>query len=223
MGVRAVAAGAALAVWCMSGSAMAAGYAEVWNPPEESGHVANPPAGKKTGAAVKGKSGAAVGVKSAAKTAAKSGPKHVKGAGPAAPRVASASSGHGSKPSAQGSIKKVAAQGAVKSGTKAAGANKARAKASGVARSKTPHAQVVQAESGHGKVALANQAASRSTHPQQVKVVAKTDAAKPAASHVSGPVPSTNPAPSASVGANPANATSNPATASSGSLPPIIH
>ena len=37
MWVRAVA--TAVAVWCVSGAAMAAGYAEVWNPPEATGHA----------------------------------------------------------------------------------------------------------------------------------------------------------------------------------------
>ncbi|MFP3568978.1 hypothetical protein [Paraburkholderia sp. SIMBA_030] len=38
MWVRAVA--TAVAVWCVSGAAVAAGYAEVWNPPESTGHAA---------------------------------------------------------------------------------------------------------------------------------------------------------------------------------------
>ena len=67
MGVRAVAAGVAFAVWCVSGAAMAAGYAEVWNPPEASGHVTKP-ATKKTGPVkVKSTAGSKVASKAASK------------------------------------------------------------------------------------------------------------------------------------------------------------
>ncbi|ASW02999.1 hypothetical protein [Paraburkholderia aromaticivorans] len=218
MGVRTVAAGAALAVWCMSGSAVAAGYAEVWNPPEETGHVTKQ-AGKKTGTAVKGKSGAAA--QGASMSAAKSGQKHV-GARHAAPHVASTAA-HGSQPSAHGNVKKVAAKGSAKSGIKAAGANQTPSKAAAASHGKSRHAQVVQAKPGHGKVMHANLVQGRKTSPQTVKVAAKPDSAKPAASHVDVPAPSANAASSANVGATSANATSNPATASSGSLPPLIH
>ncbi|MFM0551370.1 hypothetical protein P0D69_10430 [Paraburkholderia sediminicola] len=197
MGVRAVAAGAALAVWCVSGSATAAGYAEVWNPPEASGHVAKP--GKKA------KSGAG------SKTASKAASKH------AAPRVAAAA-GHGNKPAAHASVNKVAVKGGTKSGINATHAGKTKSKAAVMAQSKKPHAQFVQTKAGQGKVVRANLAVpARQVHPQTAKVVAKTGAEKPAAS------PANVPAPSANVSANPANATSNPATASSGSLPPILH
>lgn len=213
MRVRA-AAGAALAVWCMSGPAVAAGYAEVWNPPEETGHITKQ-AGKKTGTATGAKSTAG------SKGASKAAPKPMAGAGHAAPSVASA---HGNKPSAHGSIRKVAASGVTKSKTQAAGANKTQRKAAGMTQSKKPHAQVVQAKPGQGKVVHANHLVQRRTaHPQAVKVTAKSDAAKPAASRVNVPAPSANPVASAKVDANPANASSNPATASSGSLPPIIH
>ncbi|MFL9890536.1 hypothetical protein [Paraburkholderia sp. RL17-381-BIF-C] len=223
MGVRAVAVGAAFAVWCMSGPVMAAGYTEVWNPSEQNGHVTKQ-AGTKTGAAANGQSGVGSkgASKSASKSAARSAPKRVAGTKHAAPHVASAS-GHGGKPSAHGSVNKVAAKGTTKSGTQAAGANKTQSKAAVVTQRKKPHAQVVQAKPGHGKVMHANLVASRSTHPQKVKVAAKPGATKPAASPVNSPSSSVNTAPSANIGANPASATSNPATASSGSLPPIIH
>ncbi|MFM0227278.1 hypothetical protein [Paraburkholderia dipogonis] len=197
MGIRAVAAGAALAVWCVSGAAMAAGYAEVWNPPEASGHVA------KQGNKVK--SGA--GSKTASKAASKG----------AAPRVAVAT-GHGNKPVADVSVNKVAAKGATKSGINATHAGKTKSKAAVMAQSKKPHAQLVQTKAGQGKVVRANLVVpAPQVHPQTAKVVAKTGAEKPAAPHANGPAPSAN------VSATPANPTSNPATASSGSLPPILH
>ncbi len=214
MRVRAVAAGAALAVWCMSGAAVAAGYAEVWNPPEETGHTTKQ-AGKKTGPATTGGT-SAVGSKGASKAA----PQHMAGAGHAAPSVASA---HGNKPSAHGSVKKVGASGITKSKTQAAGANKTQRQAAVMTQSKKPHAQVVQAKPGQGKVAQANLVPRRTAHPPAAKVAVKSDVAKPAASGVNVPALSANPAPSTKVDANPANASSNPATASSGSLPPIIH
>jgi hypothetical protein len=193
MGVRAVAAGAALAVWCVSGAAMAAGYAEVWNPPEASGHVTKP--GKK----VKSSAGS--------KTASKAASKHV-----------TATTGHGYKSAAHASVKKVAAKGAAKSGISATHGGKTQSKATVMAQSKKPHAQFVQTQPSQGKVVHANLVVpARQANPQTAKVAAKTGAAKPAASHVNVPAPSAN------VQANPANATSNPATASSGSLPPILH
>jgi hypothetical protein len=193
MGVRAVAAGAALAVWCVSGTATAAGYAEVWNPPEASGHVTKQP-GK---------------VKSAA--ASTSASKH------AAPRV-TAASGHGGKRAAHAGVNKVAAKGATKSGVYATHAGKTRPKATVMAQSKKPHAQLVQTKPAQGKLMHANLVVPvRSAHPQTAKAVAKTGVANPVASHANVPAPSAN------VSANAANATSNPATASSGSLPPILH
>lgn len=197
MGVRAVAAGAALAVWCVSGAATAAGYAEVWNPPEASGHVTKP------GKTVKPAAGS--------KAASKAASKHV------APRVATAT-GHGSQPPAHASVNKVAAKGATKNGINATHAAKAGSKAAVMAQGKKPHAQLVQTKAEQGKVVHANLAVpARQAHPQAVNVAAKTSAAKPPASHADAPAPSAN------VSANPANATSNPATASSGSLPPILH
>jgi hypothetical protein len=193
MGVRAVAAGAALAVWCVSGAAMAAGYAEVWNPPEASGHVTKP--GKK----VKSSAGS--------KTASKAASKHV-----------AATTGHGNKPAAHASVNKVAAKGAAKSGISATHEGKTKSKAAVMAQSKKPHAQFVQTQPRQGKVVHANLVVpARSVHSQTAKVAAKTGAAKPAAPHVNVP------APSATVSANPPNATSNLATAGSGSLPPILH
>ncbi|WNC92835.1 hypothetical protein RI103_31990 [Paraburkholderia sp. FT54] len=204
MGVRAVAAVAALAVWCMSGAAVAAGYVEVWNPPEASGHVAKQARKKGGSAEIKSTAGS--------KVASKSASKHVAGAQHAAPRVAS-TAGHSNKPVAQGSVKKVAVKATTKSGINATGASKAPSKTAVMAQSKKPHAQRVQTKPAQGKVVRANLVVpARQAHPQSATV-----AAKPAATHVNVPAPSAN------VSANPANATSNPATASSGSLPPILH
>lgn len=213
MRVRAVAVAAAFAAWCVSGAAMAAGYAEVWNPPESTGHVTKP-ARKTTGAAK---------VKSAA--GSKSGAKHVAGAKHAAPHVVASASGHSSKPAAHGHVKTVAAKGAAKGEAKAVGARKTPSKAALMVQSDkpharqhaAPHAQLAQAKPGQGKIVRANLVQGRTAHPHVVKVAAKTGAAKPVA-------PRANvPAQAANVSANPPSVTSNPATASSGSLPPILH
>ncbi len=204
MRVRTVAVAAAVAVWCVSGAAMAAGYAEVWNPPEATGHVAKQ-ASKKPGAA------------NAKSTAgSKSGAKHVVGAQHAAPHVVASASGHGIKPAPHGHVKTVAAKGATKTGARAAGAGKSQSKAAVMAQSKKPHARLAQAKPVQGKIVRANLVQGRTAHPHVVKVAAKTGAAKPTVSqaHV--------PAQSANVSASPSNATSNPAIASSGSLPPIL-
>jgi hypothetical protein len=111
-------------------------------------------------------------------------------------------------------VKKVAAKSAATRGAKApTTANKPKAKAAVMAQGGKPHAQLVRSKPGQGKVVHADLAQPRAAHPHVTKV-----AAKPAA------VPSANaPAMSANVGAGSADAATNPATASSGSLPPIIH
>ncbi|OAJ54049.1 hypothetical protein A6V36_10000 [Paraburkholderia ginsengiterrae] len=214
MRVRAVAVAAAFAALCVSGAAMASGYAEVWNPPESTGHVAKQP---------KKKSGAAK-VKPAA--GSKAGAKHVAGAKHSAPHVMAASaSGHSNK-AAQGHVKPVAAKGVTKSGAGTAGARKTPSKAALMVQSDKPHAkqhaashaQVAQAKTGQGKIVRANLVQGHTARPHVVKVAAKTGAAKPAASHANVPAQSAN------VSASPSsNVTNNPATASSGSLPPILH
>jgi hypothetical protein len=203
MGVRAVAAGAALAVWCVSGAATAAGYAEVWNPPEASGHVTRQAKTKPAKVEVKSNAHSKTALKGASKSPSK--------------RVVAANL-HGKQRAGQAGVNKVVAKGAAKSGINAAHAGKTKSKTGVIAQSKKPHAQLVQTKAGQGKIVHANLAVPpRQAHPQTAKVVAKTGAAKPAASHVNVPASSAN------VSANPANATSNPATASSGSLPPILH
>jgi hypothetical protein len=190
---------AALAVWCVSGAAMAAGYAEVWNPPEASGHLAKQVTKR-----------LATGVKARPKADSK----HVTNAGHGVPRVASAAgAGHDNKLAAHGGVNKVAAKGAATHGAKAPAAGKPSTKAAVMAQGGgKPHAQLVRTRPGQGKVVHADLAQPRTARPHVTQV-----AARPAAS-------STNaPAMSANVGAGSAAAATNPATASSGSLPPIIH
>ncbi|CAB3801698.1 hypothetical protein LMG28614_05466 [Paraburkholderia ultramafica] len=218
MWVRAVA--AALAMWCVSDAAMAAGYTEVWNPPEASGHAAKPPKNKQGAARVKAGGGLKAGSKVASKAGskAKAGSKHMASVQHAAPQVASAAgAGHGDKRAAHGSVKKVAAKGTAKSGARLPAAGKPKEKAVVTVQAGKSHAQLAQAKPGQGKVVHANLVQSRTAHPHVVKVAAKNGAAKPAVSHMSAPAMSAN------VSAGPADAATNPATASSGSLPPIIH
>jgi hypothetical protein len=196
MWVRAVA--AALAVWCVSGAAMAAGYTEVWNPPEASRHAVGKPAKKKPGA-VKAPGKVKVGAGS------KANPTRAARAQHKAPQVAAAR--HGDKPVAQGGVKKVAVKGGVKQAGVGKDQPKARPKAAVIAQAKKPHARLVRADLSHP------------ARPHAIKVAAKTGAAKPAVSHpnVSTPIASAN------YGGGSADVSTNPATASSGSLPPIIH
>ncbi|MFL9898167.1 hypothetical protein PQR71_08360 [Paraburkholderia fungorum] len=197
----------AVAVWCVSGAAMAAGYSEVWNPPESTGHAAKQ-ARKTTGVAK---------VKSSA--GAKVGSKHAASGQHGAQRVALASKS-GTRPAAHGGVKKVAAKNAGHAGVvKGAGKpkSKSKLKATVVAQGKKPHAPLAQAKPGQGRVMHANLVQGHTTHAQVVKVAAKTGAAKPAAVHTNAPANAAN------VTASPADATANPATASSGSLPPILH
>jgi hypothetical protein len=201
MWVRAVA--TAVAVWCVSGTAMAAGYAEVWNPPESTGHTVKH-AKKTTGS---GKTKSTAGAKRASKHAAKS--QH------GAQRVASASKG-GAKPAAHGSVKKVSAKN-VGHGGVVKGTGKTKSKSVVVAQGKKPHTQIAQAKPGQGRIMRANLVQGHTAHAHMVEVAAKTGAAKPAV------VPTNAPAKAANVTASPAAATANPATASSGSLPPILH
>ncbi|MFM0608278.1 hypothetical protein PQR05_27465 [Paraburkholderia sediminicola] len=215
MWVRAVA--TAVAVWCVSGAAMAAGYTEVWNPPESAGHTAKH--ARKTAGAPK--------VKSAA--GAKAGSKHAANGQHGAQRVASASK-RGVKPAAHDSVKKVTAKNVAHRGV-VTGAGKPKSKAAVVVQGKKPHAQVAQAKSGQGRIMRANLVQGHAAHAHVVKVAAKTSAAKPAVVHTNAPagaakpaVAHTNaPAREANVTASPAGPTANSATASSGSLPPILH
>lgn len=212
MWVRAVA--AALAVWGVSSAVMAAGYAEVWNPPEASGHVAAKPARKKPGV-VKAKVGAGVRMDAA------HGPR-----GPhKAAKLASATVHGAEKTATHGGAKKVSSRRtasgvrhlgvntAVNSGT---GVGNAKPKATVLARVKKPHPQLVRAKAPQGKVVRADLA--HPARPHAVGLVAKSRSARPAVSH-----PSVNtPVASANFSSGSANASTNPAMASSGSLPPIL-
>ncbi|RKE37093.1 hypothetical protein B0G76_3324 [Paraburkholderia sp. BL23I1N1] len=201
MWVRAVA--TAVAVWCVSGAAMAAGYAEVWNPPESSGHAAKHV--KKTTGAPKVK----------ATAGAKPGSTHATSGQHGAQRVASASKNSG-KPVAHGGVKKVAASNVTHGGVvKSAG--KPKSKAAVVAQGKKPPAHIAQAKPGQARIMRANLVQGHTARPHVVKVAAKTGAAKPAVVHTSAPAKAAN------ITASPAATTANPATASSGSLPPILH
>ncbi|HZZ01652.1 hypothetical protein [Paraburkholderia sp.] len=200
MWVRVVA--TAVAVWCVSGAAIAAGYTEVWNPPESAGHTAKHARKATGGAKIKSTAGA------------KAGSKHAANGQHGAQRVASASK-RGARPVAHGSVKTVAARNVAHRGV-VPGAGKPKSKAAVVVQGKKPHAQVAQAKS-QGRIMRANLVQGHTAHAHVVTVAAKTGAAKPAIVHTNAPARAAN------VPANPAGPTANPATVSSGSLPPILH
>ncbi|WP_094779529.1 hypothetical protein [Paraburkholderia ribeironis] len=206
MWVRTVA--TAVAVWCASGAAMAAGYAEVWNPPESTGHVAKP--AKKQPGAARSKSGASS--KAASKANSKAASKHVVSARHAAPRIASSAPvAHG------GGVKKVASKNIEQNCTQIPAASISKRHAAVMAQAGKPHAQPIRAKPDQGKVMRASLIQDHAARPQALKVVAKTGATKPPAA------PLNASAASANVSAGPVTPAINPATASSGSLPPIIH
>jgi hypothetical protein len=188
MWVRAVA--MAIAVWCVSGAAIAAGYAEVWNPPESTGHLAKH--AKKTTGAAKKATGTAK-IKSTA--AAKAGSKHAASAQHSTQRVASASK-NGAKAAAHGGVKKVTAKNVTHGGV-VKGAGKQKSKAVVVAQGKKPHAHIAQAKPGQGRIMRANLVQGHTAHAHMVEVAAKTGAAKPAV------VPTNAPAKAANVTASP--------------------
>jgi len=141
---------------------------------------------------------------------------------------------HGAaKAQAKTAAKHVASAGAAKSKTgvkhvASAGANKASGLASGKAKPKSAGvvadaakrpAQVVQTKSGHAKAIHVNIAQGQSAHGGVVKVAgtAKGAAARPA------PADHKTPALAANTSADRLDSAANPATARSGSLPPILH
>ncbi|CAB3715922.1 hypothetical protein [Paraburkholderia rhynchosiae] len=197
MGFRALA--TAIAVWCVSGAAMAGGYTEVWNPPEISGHAA------KHGVA-KAPSGS--GSKGVSKTVSKH----------ATPPIASASD-RSDKSGTRGGAKQVASKSAHQAPD--AGGAKPRPKAAIVAQSKKPHAQLIHTKPGQAKPMHANFMQGKATHAGPIKaaVAAKgrSEGAKPAV------VETKAPAPFANAAVEHTEATANPAMARSGSLPPILH
>jgi hypothetical protein len=219
MRVRAVAVSvaAALAVWCMSEVAMAGGYTEVWNPPEASGHVARQSSARKKPAAVKAKAGSTQKKQTASV-------RH------GAPHVASGGAGHGGKLAAQGGKGKhlAAGKGAGKGSVKVAAAGQKRTHA-GVttaqgAKRTQPHVQQTQlahAKPAQGKVVRADFAAGRTARPHVERI-----AAKPAVSHANPIRPAVQRSSDGSANVSdiaPMGSVPNPAPASSGSLPPIIH
>jgi hypothetical protein len=202
MWVRAVA--TVVAVWCVSSVAVAAGYSEVWNPPESSGHTARP--AKKTTGAGKVKPG----------VGAKAGSKHTASGQHGVKRAVSAPKS-GVKPATHASVKKVAA-GKTGHHDVVKGAGKPKSKAVVVAHNKKPRAPLTQAKPGQGKITNASLVQGRTAPSHPARVAAKPDrAAKPAADHTNAPTQA------ATVTAGAAGSTANPAMANSGSLPPILH
>jgi hypothetical protein len=222
MRVRAVA--AALAVWCVSEAALAAGYAEVWNPPEASGHVVSGHVTRQAHArtkpqAVKVKAGAKGGVKAKAHAHTK----QMAGVRHGVSHVASGGAGHGGGKLAAhgGGVKHLAAGGNVKGSVKVAASGPNRTHASVNAKHAQPHVQLAHAKPAQGKVMRANFAAGHTARPHVDKVTAK-----PAVSHANPirPAVQTSPDTTANVGdIAPMGSVPNPATASSGSVPPILH
>ena len=150
---------------------------------------------------------AAHGKHGAAKGRAKSAAKHVASAGAAKSKT---------------DVKHVASAGANKASGLASG--RAKPKSAGVADAAKRPAQVVQTKSDHAKAIHAkaihaNIAQGQSAHGGVVKVAgtAKGAAARPA------PADHKTPALAANTSADQLDAVANPATARSGSLPPILH
>ena len=225
MRVRVVA--AALAVWCMSEVASAAGYTEVWNPPEPSGHVASghvtrPAAARKKPAAMKVKTGA----KRESKAPGGAHTKQMASVRHGVPHVASGgAAGHGGKLAAHGGgVQHLVAGGNAKGGVKVAASAQNRTHASVAAQGAKhaqPHAQLAAAKPAQGKVTHANFAAGRTARPHVDKVTAKPAVSR--GNPIRAAVQSSSDG-SANVGdIAPMGSVPNPATASSGSLPPIIH
>jgi hypothetical protein len=176
---------------------MAAGYTEVWNPPEASGHAAKP-AKKKAGAKV--------------------GAGHVaSGTHGASPRMTpAAGTARSGKPAAHGGMKKVAAHSTAVHAGKGSSADRHKAKPVVMAQAGKPHAQLAKAKPGQGKTVHASLVQTHAAHPHVSQV-----AAKPVGSNGAAPVVSANAG--GTGGAGVADGANDPATSRSGSLPPIIH
>lgn len=166
---------------------MAAGYTEVWNPPEASAHGKH---GAVSGQSVRGGKGA---TKSA--TAA----------------------GHLEKSTDHGGVKRVAATGTPKASHTAEGKSKQKVAvaASGTkGRAQVAQTQPAQSKATHGATTQSHTAGDGAMSDNG----SKRSAAKTSATiepHASAPSPNTS--------ANQTAATADPATARSGSLPPILH
>ncbi|MGN8111927.1 hypothetical protein ACTJLB_28430 [Paraburkholderia sp. 22098] len=162
MWVRAVATG--IAVWCASGAAMAAGYTEVWNPPEASAHGKH---GALSGQSVRGGKGA---TKSA--TAA----------------------GHLEKSTDHGASKRVAATGTTKASHTAQGKSKQKVAVAAPAtkgRAQVAQMQPAQSKATHGATTQSHTAGDGAMSDNGSKrSAAKTSAT--IAPHASAPSPNTS-------------------------------
>ena len=157
----------AIVVCCASSAAMAAGYTEVWNPPESSAHLKP--------RAVKGQPA-----------------RHVKGASKAE-NAAAKRAAH-----AEGKAKPTSAL--AKEGKK-------------------PHAKIAQTKSEQAKTMHADAMQNHATHTGSIKVIGK----KKNTAVNSAAVEPKSSALSANASTGQMEAATNPATARSGSLPPILH
>lgn len=219
---------AALAVWCASDVVIAAGYREVWNPPETAGHRTKPAARNAANHAQQARSGR----KDAALHTASSPRRAAHGAHPAhaahiargipvahAASLQTSGHDHGGKAAAHGGVNKVPAGGTPTHG---------RTKGPTAGKPRTKPALIVH--SGRGRWELAG--AARAEHggvstevhrsrPQTMQVAAKS-----AGSNATETLVSASGGAGGGAGAGAAGmvrAGNDPATARSGALPPIIH
>ncbi len=198
----------AIAVWCVSGAATAGGYTEVWNPPEASAHGKH---GAVTGQSVRDGKGAS-------KTVAKTGGKHA--ATRTASGVASGSAvaaGRAEKSSKHGGVKHVTATGVNKPSDAAGG--KAKQKAAVVAQGTKARAHVAQTQPGQSKAMRADTVQNHAADAGPINDAGS----RRSAAGTSAAISPRSSAPVTNAGADQTAAAANPATARSGSLPPILH
>ncbi|WOD14901.1 hypothetical protein [Paraburkholderia kirstenboschensis] len=196
----------AIAVWCVSGAAMAGGYTEVWNLPEASAHGKH---GAGTGQSVRDGKGAS-------KTATKTAGKHAT-SGVASGSASASAAGRAEKSSKHGGVKHVTATGANKASDAAGG--KAKQKAAVVAQGTKARAHVVQTQPGQSKAMRAD---TVQNHAADAGPINDAGSRRSAAGTSAGIEPRSS-APVTNAGADQTAAAGNPATARSGSLPPILH
>ncbi len=198
MWFRAVA--TAIATWCIAGAAMANGYAEVWNPPEAGAHARH--------GAVKHQAQKPP-VNATTKSATKNAGRHAGYVAKANPAVRD-----GVRHGANGSVK----------GTAAVVGGQAKQNGARVERARKPHAQIVRTKSGEARAVHADIARDHAVHRDALKgaVTGKSQVRKPATAKPGAAEPKPRML-SVSAGADRADAAADPATARSGSLPPILH
>jgi hypothetical protein len=203
----------AIAVWCVSGAAMAGGYTEVWNPPEASAHGKH---GAGTGQSVRDGKGAS-------KTATKTGGKHAAprsasgvASGSASASASAVGAGRAEKSSKHGGVKHVTATGVSKPSDAAGGKAK---KAAVVAQGTKARAHVVQTQPGQSKAMRAD---TVQNHAADAGPINDAGSRRSAAA-TSAAISPRSSAPVTNAGADQTAAAGNPATARSGSLPPILH